>query len=230
MQGLQWVWSLGWEYALEKEMATHSSILAWRIPWTEEPGGLQSMGLQRVGHDRATNSFTFFYSLGRLETVVATRMVFLIGNSPPWLIMAFEYLELGSVNWPANLARMLNLTLLKAIQINWNFNILKNRSINNSKALVTVQAFSYTILENLTMSAIFIIVLALFFRNSMIAKYWHVWFDDSFPKPKALISVKEICLGKLWIHRKKKEANFSMGLVVVRCFCFFYFFIICYGQ
>ena len=36
---------------LEKEMATHSSILAWRIPWTKEPGGIQSMGLQRVGHD-----------------------------------------------------------------------------------------------------------------------------------------------------------------------------------
>ena len=36
---------------LEKEMATHSSILAWRIPWTEEPGGLQSMGSQRIGHD-----------------------------------------------------------------------------------------------------------------------------------------------------------------------------------
>ena len=45
------VLSLGWEDPLEKEMATHSSILAWRIPWTEEPGGLQSMGLQRVGHD-----------------------------------------------------------------------------------------------------------------------------------------------------------------------------------
>ena len=42
------VWSLGREDALEKGMATHSSILAWRIPWTEEPGGLQSMGLQRV--------------------------------------------------------------------------------------------------------------------------------------------------------------------------------------
>ena len=40
-----------WEDSLEKEMATHSSILAWRIPWTEEPGGLQSMGSQRVGHD-----------------------------------------------------------------------------------------------------------------------------------------------------------------------------------
>ena len=43
--------SLGWEDPLEKEMATHSSILAWRIPWTEEPGPLQSTGSQRVGHD-----------------------------------------------------------------------------------------------------------------------------------------------------------------------------------
>ena len=41
----------GWEDPLEEEMATHSSILAWRIPWTEEPGGLWSMGLQRVEHD-----------------------------------------------------------------------------------------------------------------------------------------------------------------------------------
>ena len=45
------VQSLGREDPLEKETATHSSILAWRIPWTEEPGGLQSMGSQRVGHD-----------------------------------------------------------------------------------------------------------------------------------------------------------------------------------
>ena len=46
-----WVQSLGREDLLEKEMAPHSSILAWRIPWTEEPGGLQSVGLHRVGHD-----------------------------------------------------------------------------------------------------------------------------------------------------------------------------------
>ena len=45
------VQALGWEDPLEKGMATHSSIPAWRIPWTEEPGGLQSMGSQRVGHD-----------------------------------------------------------------------------------------------------------------------------------------------------------------------------------
>ena len=43
--------SLGWKDPLEKEMATHSSILAWEIPWTEETGGLQSMGSQRVGYD-----------------------------------------------------------------------------------------------------------------------------------------------------------------------------------
>ena len=46
-----WIGSLEWEDPLEKGMATHSSILTWRIPWTEEPGRLQSMELQRVGHD-----------------------------------------------------------------------------------------------------------------------------------------------------------------------------------
>ena len=46
-----WVQSLGWEDLLEREMTTHSSILAWKIPWMEEPGRLQSMGLQRVEHD-----------------------------------------------------------------------------------------------------------------------------------------------------------------------------------
>jgi len=58
-----WVRFLGWEDMLEKEMETHSSILAWRIPWTEEPGRLQSMGSQRVGHDRVTSLslFTFMH-------------------------------------------------------------------------------------------------------------------------------------------------------------------------
>ena len=50
-----WVWSLSWEDPLEKEMATHSSILAWRIPWTEDPDRLQSMGSQRVRHNWATS-------------------------------------------------------------------------------------------------------------------------------------------------------------------------------
>ena len=51
------VWSLGQEDRLEKEMVTHSSIPAWEIPWTEEPGGLQSMGLHRIGHNWVTNTF-----------------------------------------------------------------------------------------------------------------------------------------------------------------------------
>ena len=71
--------SLGWEDPLEREMATHSSILAWRIPWTEEPGGLQSMGSQGDRHDRAGTgmrargmmSYTYFRihckGLGSLE-------------------------------------------------------------------------------------------------------------------------------------------------------------------
>ena len=58
-----WVWPLGWEDTLEKAMATHSSILAERLPWTEEAGGLQTLGLQRVGHDWVTNTFSF-HSLG----------------------------------------------------------------------------------------------------------------------------------------------------------------------
>ena len=55
------VQSLGWEDPLEKEMAIHTSTLAWKIPWTEEPGRLQSMGLQRVGHD---SDFTFTFHQG----------------------------------------------------------------------------------------------------------------------------------------------------------------------
>ena len=58
-----WVQFLGCKDPLEKGTATHSSILAWRIPWTEEPGGLQSIRLQRVGHDWVTNTYTATTSL-----------------------------------------------------------------------------------------------------------------------------------------------------------------------
>ena len=74
-----WVWSLGWEDPLEKEMATHSTILAWRIPWTEEPGGLQSTGSQRVGHDWAPSlHFTHFSHpyMTTGKTIALTRWTF----------------------------------------------------------------------------------------------------------------------------------------------------------
>ena len=54
-------------------MATHFSILAWEIPWTEEPGGLQSMGLQRVGHEGATNTFTYTYTHVSIYVCVCER-------------------------------------------------------------------------------------------------------------------------------------------------------------
>ena len=61
-----WVRSLGGEDPLEKGMATYSNILAWRIPWTEEPGGLQTMGSQRVRHDWATN--TYLHTISQANT------------------------------------------------------------------------------------------------------------------------------------------------------------------
>ena len=68
-----WVQSLGQEDPLEKEMATHSSTLAWRVPWTEEPGRLQSMGLQRVGHDWATSLSLTIQSSNHSPSLVFTQ-------------------------------------------------------------------------------------------------------------------------------------------------------------
>ena len=67
-----WVWSLDWEDPLEKGIATHSSILARRIPWTEEPGGLQSMSCQRVRHNWATKH----ESRGSMWKMVAVIMIY----------------------------------------------------------------------------------------------------------------------------------------------------------
>ena len=72
-----WVGSLGWEDPLEKRMATHSSILAWRIPWTEEPGRLQSMGLQKshIGHSDQKNPQNFGVELW-MQCVLSFRNYF----------------------------------------------------------------------------------------------------------------------------------------------------------
>ena len=62
-----WVWYLGQKDPLEEEMATHSSTLAWRIPWTEEPGGLQFLGLQRIGHHLVTQQQQLLVHVGDHE-------------------------------------------------------------------------------------------------------------------------------------------------------------------
>ena len=79
-----WVRSLGWEEPLEEEMATHSRILAWRIPWREEPGVLQSMGLQRVGHDLRLNN---------IEVMTVSDMCVCEWTSVIFEEMYFNYLE-----------------------------------------------------------------------------------------------------------------------------------------
>ena len=76
-----WLQSLGWEDLLEEEMATHPSILAWRILWTEEPGRLQSIVSHRVGHDWATHTFTFHVSGTDRNSVPHDRS---LSSRPSW--------------------------------------------------------------------------------------------------------------------------------------------------
>ena len=90
------VQSLGQEDPLEESMETHPGILAWRIPWTEEPGGLQSMRSQRVRHDRATlialssileyplltkQGFLFFFSFAAVKHLVISQSIFKLSNN-----------------------------------------------------------------------------------------------------------------------------------------------------
>ena len=90
--------SLGWEDPLEKEMATHSSILAWRIPWTEEPDGLRSMGSQRVGHDWATSlHFHSAYKLNKQGDSIQSWHT----PSPIWNQSVVPCPVLTVASWPA---------------------------------------------------------------------------------------------------------------------------------
>ena len=81
-----WVWSLGWEDPPEEGMATHSRILAWRILWTEEPGGLQSMGLQRFRQD--------WSDLARAHTRKNKRLEGEVGDFVKWFKLCFENITL----------------------------------------------------------------------------------------------------------------------------------------
>ena len=91
------VWSLGWEDPLEKEMATHSSTLAWRIPWREEPGRLQSMGLQRAGYDWAT-------SLSLSDSILKSRDIALPAKVHLVKAMVFPVVMYRCESWTVNKA------------------------------------------------------------------------------------------------------------------------------
>ena len=76
-----WVQSLGWEDALEKEMTTHSSTLAWKIPWTEEPGKLQSYGVAKSWTQLNNFTFTFFHYARALLIINSTTTLYFPGGS-----------------------------------------------------------------------------------------------------------------------------------------------------
>ena len=76
-----WVWSLGWEDTLEKEMATHSNILAWEILWIEEPGGLQSMGSQSARHHWVTEKTWNYTEINIVKKVLKRKHSY---SSPFW--------------------------------------------------------------------------------------------------------------------------------------------------
>ena len=73
-----WVRSLGWENSLEENTATHSSILAWKIPWTEEPGELQSLESERLRCDRSDITHTHFYTNGSFNNDVILIMTYVM--------------------------------------------------------------------------------------------------------------------------------------------------------
>ena len=99
-----WVQSLGQEDPLEEAMATHSNILAWRIPWTEKPGGLHSMELQRVGYNWATNTFTFTSSLWYKSIIMSLFLA---------ILFYFVYLSEIFRNWGLNSVVEFTQTLLR---------------------------------------------------------------------------------------------------------------------
>ena len=94
-----WVWSLGWEDHLEKEMATHSSILVWRIPWTEEPGRLRSMKSQRVMTEWLWLSFHFALEdfITRSRFIVSFLPLLNVGCLSQRLCLLWEWIKLGKL-------------------------------------------------------------------------------------------------------------------------------------
>ena len=161
-----WVHSLGWERPLEKGTAIHSSSLVWRIPWTEEPSRLQSMGLQRVGHDWATFTCTSFqrrhiegkgmqnnkrWSLGLILILISREISPSVWLSNPdkwgwiwflWIVNSFERLRIYWFN-SSHTEDLMRWSLGKYITKN----IFESKSSENLKTKVLGNSSSFTLLK-----------------------------------------------------------------------------------
>ena len=120
-----WVWSLGWEDPLEKEMATHSNILPWRIPWTEEPGGLQSTGSQRVRHDWATSlSFFHFNDFENCDSVITHLEPDILECEVKWALGSMTRNKVsGGVGIPVELFQILKKRCCESAALNMPANL-----------------------------------------------------------------------------------------------------------
>ena len=91
---VHWLKSMGWEDPLEKGMAIHSSIPAWRIPWTEEPGGIRFMGSQRVGHDWSNSAHRHDWNQTPLNTIFSLSQLELLSEGLPLSSSCLKMLDL----------------------------------------------------------------------------------------------------------------------------------------
>ena len=114
-----WVQSQGWKDLLEKEMTTHSSTLAWKIPWTKEPGRLQSMGLQRVRHNWATSLSLSCHNL------INTNVITGEGNGTPLQYSCLENPMDGGAWWAAVCGVAKSRTRLSDFTSTFHFHVLE---------------------------------------------------------------------------------------------------------
>ena len=132
-----WVQSLGWEDALEKGMATHSSILAWKIPRTEEPGRLQSMESQRVGHNWSDLAYSIAYVVQRCAFLVAQ----MVKHLP-----AVQETQLQSLGWEDALEKeMATHSSTLAWKIPWTEEPGRLQSMGSQKSLTWLSDFTFTL-------------------------------------------------------------------------------------
>ena len=142
-----WVWSLDQEGPLKKAMATHSSFLTWRIPWTEGPGGLQSMGSQRVGHYWGTNFHYFLASIVASEMLAKLFLLFLRRKSLPQNLAALWSLFLSLVFYSflisvAFLKKISCLSFAKVLDVAWCLLLLLQNSQVTIFSNITSVSFS----------------------------------------------------------------------------------------
>ena len=229
-----WVWSLGWEDTLGKEKATHSSIFAWRIPWTEEPGGWQLMVLQRVRRDWATNTSTLLQERG-LHIIEALAKAVIFPTAHNWMN------ESLSQKWDRITSKWIQFSSVQSLSHVWLFvtpwtavhqaslSITNSRSSPKPMSTESVMPSNHLILCNplLLLPSIFPSIRN-FFNESALhirwPKYWSFSFNIS-PSNEhpGLVSFRMDWLDLLAVQGTLKSLlqHHSSKTSILRCSAFF---------